>query len=285
MKKWMYALAALTIILSGCQQSNAGGDQEDKLLAEVKNRRLHLSELDGMFPEGTSGADSNLIINAYVDRWVREALILNEAERNLPQDLNIDKLVRDYRASLLRNTYEQVLVEELLDSTVANQELRSFYEKNKEQFELETPIVRCHFIKVPLPVPQSDSLRIWWSGINQGNNLMKLRTYAEQYASTYELADSSWLRIEQLAMELPQETITSENAIYRRDLRQEDDNFQYYLRVYEVKNRTEIAPLPYIEDQARKVILHSRKMKILKEKREDLYELEMRKNNIRIFTE
>jgi hypothetical protein len=285
MKKWMYALAALTIILSGCQQTNAGGDQEDKLLAEVKNRRLYLSELDGMFPEGTSGADSNLIINAYVDRWVREALILNEAERNLPQDLNIDKLVRDYRASLLRNTYEQVLVEELLDSTVANQELRSFYEKNKEQFELETPIVRCHFIKVPLPVPQSDSLRIWWSGINQGNNLMKLRTYAEQYASTYELADSSWLRIEQLALELPQETITTENAIYRRDLRQEDDNFQYYLRVYEVKNRTEIAPLGYIEDQARKVILHSRKMKILKEKREDLYELEMRKNNIRIFTE
>ncbi len=285
MKKWMYALAALTLILSGCQQNNGGGDQEDKLLAEVKNRRLYLSELDGMFPEGTSGADSNLIINAYVDRWVREALILNEAERNLPQDLNIDKLVRDYRASLLRNTYEQVLVQELLDSTVANQELRSFYEKNKEQFELETPIVRCHFIKVPLPVPQSDSLRIWWSGINQGNNLMKLRTYAEQYASTYELADSSWIRIEQLALELPQETITPDNAIYKRDLRQEDDNFQYYLRVYDVKNRTEIAPLAYIEDQARKVILHSRKMKILKEKREDLYELEMRKNNIRIFTE
>jgi len=281
----MYALAALTIILNGCQQSNGGGDQEDKLLAEVKNRRLYLSELDGMFPEGTSGADSNLIINAYTERWVREALILNEAERNLPQDLNIDKLVRDYRASLLRNTYEQVLVEELLDSTVANQELRTFYEKNKEQFELETPIVRCHFIKVPLPVPQSDSLRIWWSGINQGNNLMKLRTYAEQYASTYELADSSWIRIEQLALELPQETITPDNVIYKRDLRQEDDNFQYYLRVYEVKNRTEIAPLAYIEDQARKVILHSRKMKILKEKREDLYELEMRKNNIRIFTE
>jgi len=285
MKKWMYALAALTIILNGCSQSNGGGDQEDKLLAEVKNRRLYLSELDGMFPEGTSGADSNLIINAYTERWVREALILNEAERNLPQDLNIDKLVRDYRASLLRNTYEQVLVEELLDSTVANQELRTFYEKNKEQFELETPIVRCHFIKVPLPVPQSDSLRIWWSGINQGNNLMKLRTYAEQYASTYELADSSWIRIEQLALELPQETITPDNVIYKRDLRQEDDNFQYYLRVYEVKNRTEIAPLAYIEDQARKVILHSRKMKILKEKREDLYELEMRKNNIRIFTE
>jgi len=285
MKKWMYALAALAIILSGCQQSNGGGNQEDKLLAEVKNRRLYLSELDGMFPEGTSGADSNLIINAYTDRWVREALILNEAERNLPQDLNIDKLVRDYRASLLRNTYEQVLVEELLDSTVADQELRSFYEKNKEQFELETPIVRCHFIKVPLPVPQSDSLRIWWSGINQENNLMKLRDYADQYASTYELADSSWLRIEQLALELPQETLTPDNAIYKRDLRQEDDNFQYYLRVYEVKNRTEIAPLAYIEDQARKVILHSRKMKILKEKREDLYELEMRKNNIRIFTE
>lgn len=272
------------LALSACQSGNGPEEGEDRLLAEVHNRKLYLSDLDGMFPEGTTVQDSSLIISAYADRWIREALILNEAERNLPNDLNIDKLVRDYRASLIRNTYEQVLVEELLDSTVTIGELRDFYESNKEQYQLETPIARCHFLKIPLPVTQPDSVRLWWSDINE-EHLEKLREYAAQYASTYELADTSWVRIEQLALELPQETLTPENAIYKRDFRQKDDEYQYFLRIYEVKNRKEIAPLAYIEDQARKVILHSRKMKILKEKREDLYNLEMRKNNIKIYTE
>lgn len=272
-------------MLSACQEGSGQEDGKDTLLAEVNNRRLYISDLDGMFPEGTTAQDSSLIINAYVDRWVREALILNEAERNLPNDLNIDKLVRDYRASLIRNTYEQVLVQELLDSTVTIGELRNFYESNKEQYQLETPIARCHFLKIPLSVTLPDSVRTWWANLGDENNLEKLRRYAAQYASTYELADTSWVRIEQLALELPKETLTPENAIYKRDFRQKDDEYQYFLRVYEVKNRKEIAPLAFIEDQARKVILHSRKMKILKEKREDLYELEMRKNNIKIYTE
>lgn len=283
MRIWIY-LAGLFLILSACQAGGGQVEDSDRVLAEVHNRKLYISDLDGMFPEGITAQDSSLIISAYVDRWVREALLLNEAERNLPNDLNIDKLVRDYRASLIRNTYEQVLVEELLDSTVTISELRGFYESNKEQYQLETPIARCHFLKIPLPVTQPDSLRQWWSNINE-ENLEKLRNYANQYASTYELADTSWVRIEQLALELPKQTLTPENAIYKRDFRQKDDEYQYLLRIYEVKNRKEIAPLAYIEDQARKVILHSRKMKILKEKREDLYELEMRKNNIKIYTE
>lgn len=285
MKKGFFLLSWLAISLLSCQNNATNNQVDDRLLAEVKNRKLYLSELDGMFPEGTTSADSNLIINAYVDRWIREALILNEAERNLPQDLNIDKLVRDYRASLLRNTYEQVLVEEFLDSTVTQQELRTFYNSNKEQYKLETPIARCHFLKVPLPAPEADSLRLWWSRIDRPDILSKLNAYASQYAETYELQDSSWVRVDKLALELPEGTLTADNAIYQKDAMEEDDRFQYFLKIYEVKKRNEIAPLSYVEDQAKKVILHSRKMKILREKREDLYDLEMRKSNIKVYTQ
>ena len=285
MKKGFLLLVWLTISLFSCQNNGSIRQGSDRLLAEVKNRKLYLSELEGMFPLGTTPTDSTLIINAYVNRWVKEALILNEAERNLPSDLNIDQLVRDYSASLLRNTYEQVLVEELLDSIVADDELRRFYQKNKEQYELQTPIAKCHFLKVPLPVPELDSVLSWWSKLEEPGILNKLNNYANDYAQAYELRDSSWIRIEQLALELPEGTLTPENAVYKKDAIQEDGTFQYFLRVYEVKNRAEIAPLAYIEDQARKVILHSRKIKILKEKRDDLYDLEMRKNNIKVYTQ
>lgn len=265
-------------------QSGTTEQQEDRLLARVYNKSLYLSELDGMFPEGTTGADSALIINAYTNRWVREAVLLNEAERNIPKDLNIDKLVRDYRASLIRANYEKILVENRLDSTITQAELIDFYEKNKEQYQLETPIIRCHFIKVPLPVPESEDLRRWWNNPNE-SNFDELVAYCNKYAIAHHLEDSTWHKVDDIAMLLPTGTLTSNNVSNKREFTQRDGEFQYFFKLFEVKNRKEIAPLSYIEDQARKVILHKRKIKLLEDIKDDMYELEMRRNNVQLHTD
>lgn len=284
MKRFVWGLLVVTLLGQVACHSNAAGGGKTRLLATVHNKNLYLSELDGMFPEGTSATDSTLIINAYVNRWVKEALLLYEAERNLPKDLNIDKLVRDYRASLIRNNYEQVLVEELLDSTVTKQELTEFYERNKEQYQLETPIVRCYFIKLPYPTPLADSLNRWWNRPTK-LNIAKMEKYCAANAVDYVLRDSVWRRVDDIALELPRGTITADNINAKREFRQSDDKYLYYFRLFEVKNRREIAPLGYIEDQAKKVILHSRKIKLLEQKREDLFELGLRRNDVQLFVE
>ena len=91
--------------------SNDPQKKEDKLLAEVYNKTLYLSDLDdNILPEGTSKEDSALIVSAYAQRWTREQLLMYEAERNIPKDLNIDELVRNYRASLIRFNYEEQII-------------------------------------------------------------------------------------------------------------------------------------------------------------------------------
>lgn len=262
-------------------QNDASTVQEDKLLARVHNQNLHLSELDGMFPVNATPEDSQTIISAYAQRWIREALLLHEAERNIPKDLNIDQLVRDYRASLVRHNYEDILVSQLLDSTITQAELLEFYEKNKEQYQLETPIIRCHFVKVPLPVPTPDRLRALWNS-DDPNDLDLLLAYCDQFAEAHILEDSTWHKLDDIAMEMPKGTLSADNIGARRDLSLRDDQHQYYLRIFEVKNQKEIAPLSYIEEQARKVILRSRKLKLLEEKKEHMFDLEMRKGNIEI---
>jgi hypothetical protein len=270
-------------LLWSCQ-SQASEQQEDRLLAKVYNKSLYLSELDGMFPEGTTGSDSALIIDAYTSRWVREAVLLNEAERNIPKDLNIDKLVRDYRASLIRANYEKILIENRLDSTITQEQLIDFYEKNKEQYQLETPIIRCHFIKVPLPVPESEDLRRWWNNPSE-DNFDELVAYCNKYAVAHHLEDSTWHKVDDIAMLLPTGTLTPNNVSTKREFTQRDGEFQYFFKLFEVKNRKEIAPLSYIEDQARKVILHKRKIKLLEDIKDEMYELEMRRNNVHIYAD
>ena len=48
------------------------------------------------------------------------------------------------------------MVNRLLDSTVTKEQLLEFYDKNKEQYQLETPILRCRFIKALRKAPDAE---------------------------------------------------------------------------------------------------------------------------------
>ncbi|MFM9952232.1 MAG: hypothetical protein ACKV1O_30150 [Saprospiraceae bacterium] len=281
-------IVSALLICMGCGVSCqwiGGKAPEDKVLVKANNKMLYLSELDGMFPDGTSSSDSALIISAYAERWIREALLLHEAERNIPSDLNIDKLVRDYRASLIRNNYEKILVEELLDSMITQDELHAFYEKNKEQYQLETPIVRCYLVKVPLPVPEAEKLRDLWSGSDNKKNFSALVNYCNSHAEAHLLDKATWYSVEDIAEQLPKGTLTADNISAKLDFIQRDGRFEYLFKVFEVKNRKDIAPLEYIEEQARKYILHQRKIKLLEQKKEEMYERAIRRGNVQVYYE
>jgi len=274
-------LIFIALVFYSCS-SPENEDTQDRLLAKVGSKTLYISEMEGMFPEGTTSEDSSLVLKNYVDRWVRETVILNEAEKNAPKDLDINQLVRDYRASLLRAHYEKVLVSELLDSTITQIELENFYEKNQHLYELQKPIVRCFFIKVPIPTPDADRLRrLWNSPIEESKH--DLNNYCKQYAQVSLLDDQLWYDVEEIAAQLPQGTLTVGNVGAKREFTQRDDHHQYFFRLFEMRNRKEIAPLSYIEDQARKIILHKRKIQLIEEAKEDMYQQELQRKNIETF--
>ena len=151
-------------------------EETDVELAKVFSKKLFLSELEGMVPEGATSEDSTKIINAEVERWTRETLLMLEAEKNIPADLNIDELVRDYRMSLVRYNYEQYLVETQLDSVISDQEILTYYEENKEQYQLQSSILRCFLIKVPKSSPNLGQLRSWWSS-SKSEDFQKMKDY------------------------------------------------------------------------------------------------------------
>ncbi|MCP9236408.1 hypothetical protein [Lewinella sp. JB7] len=279
--RWM-ATVILTYLLISCTEAPIV-DTSDPVLARVHQRELRLSEMDGMFPERATTADSAMIIEAFVNRWARDAVLLWESEQNAPGDLNLDRLVRDYRASLVRSSYEEHLVSTKLDSTIAQTELEAFYEANKEQYQLEKPIVRCFFIRVPYPTPEEEALQDLW---NNGNpqDTAALAEYSRRYAEVALLRDSTWYSLEDVAAQLPEGTLTADNVNSKREFSQLDGTNRYYFRLFELKPRMEIAPLSYVIDQARRAILHGRKREVLERAREEIFERELDRNNIEFFT-
>jgi len=252
-----FSFLGLIVLLTSCENNN---NTDDPMLAQVYDKTLHLSDLTGMFPPQTSSEDSIAIIDIYTKRWTKDAVMMNAAEKHVTSDLDIEKLGDDYKQSLILYNYEKVLLEEL-DTTLSQEELTTYYENNKVQFELDNPIVRCLFVKVKRDEPALDKLRNWWNN----KNIEALKKYCSRYATTSYLDQDAWYKVSEISAQMPTGTLTIDNVNSKKDFSQRDDDYQYYFSMLELVNSKETAPLSYISGQATKVILHDRKKQRLNE--------------------
>jgi hypothetical protein len=276
-----FFLVCLVLLGYSCSediQTNNG----NFLLARVYNKSLYIKDLEGMFPPGTSAYDSSLITNAYTQRWVREAVLLYEAENNLPKDLNIDRLVRDYRSSLVRNNYEQVLLEQLMETEISTPELANFYDKNKIQYQLDNPILKANVVVVPKIISVRDSLKYLWKNTTDVN-LARLKKICEEYELAHILDGSKWNEWENLAIYLPRNIGFEEFSRKGKDFSIQDGEFEVWVKILDSKKPQEIPPIEYVEEQLKRMLLLSRKTKLLEEKKEDMFDIAKRKGQIEIF--
>jgi hypothetical protein len=258
-------------------------DVEDTLLAEVRQQKLFLSELQNLFHENLSPEDSIALVHAFTQRWVKDQLLLAKATENIPADMNIERLVRDYRQSLILTNYEQLLVESRLDSNIPEQELIDYYEENKEQYILEKPIARYHFLKIPLTAKNRNQALKWWSNPTP-TSMKRLRHYAGQYAPVSMLEDTVWTSLDDLLLITSPSITAVEELKAGKEIRYQDKDFQYLLRILETRSIFEVAPLGYIRERASRTILHQRKIELIEKIKEGLFDMEMRNNNLKIYT-
>lgn len=273
----------LLLLLIGCNDQSKRNIDTSKLLAKVGNKELHISELEGMIPYNATNEDSSLIINALVERWAKEAVMLNEAEKNVPKDLNIDRLVEDYRASLLKNNYESILIEQLLDSVVTQSDLEQFYESHKAQFILDEPIVRCYLLKTASNTPNLNKARTWWNKLPNKENLQDIQRFAKEHGTLSKLDENTWYEASELIEEMPVGFMTASNIHTKKTFVQSKEGFTYFFHLLQILKKDATPPLAYLASEIKRVILHQRKQKFLEDKKVEMYARETRRNNIKFY--
>lgn len=252
----------------------------DSVLASVGKRQLVQSQIEDLVPPNASTEDSINTVQLYMERWIREAVVLNEAEASVSEDLDIERLVEDYRSSLIKHNYEKVLVETFLDSTIQESELRKYYEADKDQYRLANTIVKGQVAIVGLKDDDVAEVR----SIMTGNDGLDYEALMELMGNkqTPSSLDTNWVDVDRILELLPAGTLSATSIKpVKREVN--DDNYRYFIRIDEVLNKESEAPFAYAKDKIRRVLLHQRKSKLLKEKREEMYERELRNKNIKIY--
>ena len=262
------------------QTDKSQTENKDLLLATAYNNRLYNKDIHEMIPRSLKGQDSIVFVNNVVENWVKEKLMLVEAERNFPTDIDLEKLVEDYRSSLLKHHYELEVLSSDLDTAVNQQQLENFYQENKQDYKLNDPIFRLKYIKLPKSSPDFNELEpLIFS--DEADEIFKLTAFCNTYAESFTLKKNNWFTRQELNFLLP--AIKASHLNGGKLLKSSDDFYNYYIYTLEKVEINQIPPLSYVEEKAKSVIIQRRKINLLEKKQKDLFERALKNEYVKIY--
>lgn len=130
------------LLLGAC--TTGGGGSGDRTLARVGGEFLTLREARASVPDQLLRSDSIGALRNYRDQWVRERLMVREANRmGLSQSEEVRRRLEEARLQVLREALRSQLMQQYGESArVSDEEARNYYQAHREQFVLRERYVR-----------------------------------------------------------------------------------------------------------------------------------------------
>lgn len=260
-------LLATTLLLTACSQ--AVGDRSP-VVATVYGRELHRGDLEGLVPAGLSHDDSLVVLKNYVEQWIRQAVILAKAEKNVKNDFSRE--LQEYRNNLLAYAYERQIVDQLLDTVVTDAQIEEYYQEHKNDFQLKSSIVKAVYVTLPVKSPVVAKIKkiVLKSHFSDSDVLEFEETASRNGFSGYFDADS-WIPFLTLQTAIPVSAYNEQLFLRQhRSITLSDDSLFYAARILDYKVTDEISPLEIQRDNIRVIILNHRKIDILNKLQSDL---------------
>ncbi|MDJ1501051.1 hypothetical protein [Xanthocytophaga agilis] len=265
-----------TLLIAACNTDKKSNRQStsETVLAKAGNDILYLSELSDIIPDGLSQPDSTAFVKRYAESWVRKRLLMDQATRETEGDAEeIDRKVADYRDYLILQAFEKQYVDRHIDTTVSTAEIQDYYKNNPENFTLQQSIVKAWLVVAPKTTPGLDRARSWIRS-NKPNDRKELQSFAYRFANFYHLEDTKWTIFNDLIRNTPFADDKNNVALLKNNHFAETSDQQnvYLLAIKEVRLSSQPAPLAFITPQIHEILINRRKVKMLHELENKIYE-------------
>ena len=277
-KNWGVILV-IAAAMTGCgQEHNHKGKTP---LVEVSGEFLYKEDLQAALPLNISKDDSVLFAEHYIRNWIEDALLFDKAEGNIPDNDKISKLVENYRRALIMHTYQEELVNQKLANDISEEGINAYYEKNKELFRLDNPLVKGLFIKVPLSSPDLGNVRVWYRKNNQ-DVIEKLEKYSLRNAVSYDYFYDRWTSVPDVAAKIPLKVLdTDANYLDKnRNVEVKDTAFCYFLHIEDFLGKDKQKPLDFARDEIKEILINLKRVEFINKVKEDLYQRASDRNKI-----
>lgn len=271
MKLVTFLLVFLSILNGSC--NTALFKKPEKALARVYDKYLYPSDIAGLVPEGTSNQDSVTITRSFIENWVKNQLLIRQAEENLTREQkDFTKQLEDYRNSLIIYRYESELIRQNLDTIVSDKEIEDYYVANQKNFELKDNILQVVYVKTNSKSPFARTLRKLVKSDLQ-SDYDSLATFCLRNAIDYELIDDDWITFDELNQRIPINTYNPEVWLANNKFVQlTKDSYTYFVHILDYRLSDGVSPLDYERENIRSVILNQRKKQLIKTMHKEIYD-------------
>ena len=277
----LIAVAALAAFTSckGTFSEAAAELLRGEVVARAGNHKLHRAELENYIPAGVSPEDSANLASSYITAWAQDLLLVDMAEEQLSSaEKDVSKELEQYRRALLKYRYEQLYINQRLDTLVTDQEIEAYYKDNLKKFTLERPVIKARILIIPADSRQLKKIVRYMSSADDTEV-----TEAEQLAYTaaikYLDMSDTWMDAITLGQELGVEYKTVLGAIKKDFAEIKDDQGNLHIAfIADMVAEGKTAPLDYCRDRIKDLILSARRHNLQVALEESLLE-DARKNN------
>ena len=254
-------LAAVTVAVAatGAQAQEAKSLKD--LLDQVQQNRVSEAKLDKQREAEFQSA------RADKQALLRKAQNELKAEENISEVNNteITTLVNNYKKSLYINGYKERLVKQQLDTIVTNKQLYNYYQINKNNFKTSEDLLQFEYIYFDKDFIDKDEIIKQFKS-SEENDKEDLERHLLNFKS-YRLQDSTWVTFDFLKKKIPAlQTETNEKLLKISKFIQKEDSLGVYLVA--VKNKlpkNATAPLLFVSSRIKQIILHKRKLELIRE--------------------
>ncbi len=256
--KIVYLYILLIIVLFSCNREN----KKVNAVARVYDKYLYLEDINNKFPNNLSKEDSILYRNNYINNWATEQLLLQKAKINIEDENDeISKLVATYKKELLIDKYKQAVLQQELDTTITENNIDDYYNKNKNIYRLNEDLIQLKYIHFSSDLKDKKEIIKMFRSNSDDNMDILIERELEFYSFNFN--DSIWISYKSAKSKLP--ILKNENKIKKGQFIQKEDSLGVYLVA--VKNlllRKDIAPKSYVVPTIKQMILHKRKLELMK---------------------
>lgn len=274
---WIFLLSILS-----CNQKKDQG--ENVPVAKVEDKILYLKDMQHIFNKTQTKGDSTAIAQSYIDNWIKTQLLLKKAELNLTEEqLDITDQLETYRSSLIIYKYEEQMVRDKVDTTVTKEEIEKYYADNNSNFVLNENLVKALFIKIPISAPENESLKRWYKS-DQPMDVKNMEKYCYSYANKYSYFDEDWISFGYIQKQLPKPMDNEDEFLKSNKIIENQDNeFLYLVKLNDIRTKGSIAPVEYVKNKIKDILLNKRKLAFISELEKNIYNDAADHSNFKIY--
>jgi len=277
-KRYITLLIILFISLSSCKKE----DNRVKI-AQVYDKVLYFDDIKDIIPNNVDKNDSIFIVQNKIDFWVKKQIMLKRAEFALSDSQkNIEKIVEDYRASLLIEKFKQEYIKQNIDTFITKIEIEKYYNDYPESFKLNEEIVKALFFKIPINNNDFEQFKKAFN-INNKEQLIEISNKNDKI-KFYDLS-KKWTKISEIFNMLPN-LITEATSLLKlsKKFQTRDETFYYFVIFNKYKLKGETIPLELASERIKIILLNKRKTNLITKLEKNIYQSDLNNNNIKIFS-